>query len=74
MLTEDEEKNVLDYLYRQARGMSSENFSIKSSKNAKEHAEETYKSLSDKEKIDLHNLLIAREFIYFISAKILWHE
>jgi len=67
MLTEDEEKNVLDYLYRQATGMSSESFSIKSSKNAKEHAEKTYKSLSDKEKIDLHNLLVAQEIIkYFM--------
>lgn len=67
MLREDEEKNVLDYLYRQAIGMSSENFSIKSSKNAKEYAEKTYESLSDEEKIDLHNLLVAQEIIkYFM--------
>lgn len=67
MLREDEEKNVLDYLYRQAIGMSSKSFSIKSSKNAKEYAEETYESLSDEEKIDLHNLLVAQEIIkYFM--------
>ena len=69
MLKKDEEKNVLDYLYRQAAGMHSKNFSIKSSKNAKEYAKKTYESLSVNEKIDLHNLLVSQEIIkYFMHT------